>query len=95
MISWLIFGVAWFVPENLSIGWMAVSLIIIAFARVLDGLTGGNTSVTHAYVADISSHKEKGSIFGYLGGIIGVGMIIGPGIGVLESVTSFPQKTLI
>ena len=39
------------------------------------------SSVTQAYVADITSKEEKGYVFGYLGGIVGIGLIIGPGVG--------------
>ena len=51
--------------------------------------TGGNTSVTNAYVADITTRDEKSYIFGYLGGIAGLGMIIGPGLGGVAASTSF------
>ena len=50
-------------------------------SRILDGITGGNNAVTQAYVADITTHEEKGFIFGTLGGIAGLGMIVGPGVG--------------
>jgi DHA1 family tetracycline resistance protein-like MFS transporter len=56
-------------------------LWIIAISRILDGVTGGNASVANAYVADITTKDEKSYIFGYLGGIAGLGMIIGPGLG--------------
>ena len=80
LLSWVVFGAAWFLP-NITIGWMSLPLIVIACARVLDGITGGNNSVTLAYVSDITTHQEKGWIFGTMGGIVGVGMIVGPGIG--------------
>ena len=56
-------------------------LIVIALSRVTDGLTGGNMAVTQAYVSDITSHEEKGWIFGTMGGISGIAMIVGPGVG--------------
>ncbi len=86
LVSWIIFGLAWFVPE-VSFGWTGLPLLVIAFARMLDGITGGNVSVTQAYVADISTHDEKSYIFANVGGIIGLGMIIGPGIGGLLAST--------
>jgi len=60
---------------------LALPLVIIAISRALDGITGGNVSVTNAYVSDITSTGEKSYIFGYPRGIAGLGMIIGPGIG--------------
>ncbi|MEE2959474.1 MAG: MFS transporter [Myxococcota bacterium] len=80
LLSWVVFGAAWFLP-NIAIGWVSLPLIVIACARVFDGMTGGNNSVTQAYVSDITTHQEKGWIFGTMGGIVGVGMIVGPGIG--------------
>lgn len=80
LLSWIIFIIALSLPEVPFWG-LAIPIWIIAFSRILDGLTGGNTAVANAYVADITSPKEKTYIFGYLGGIAGLGMIIGPGLG--------------
>jgi len=80
LLSWFVFGAAWFLPQ-VSLGLMVLPLGVIALSRVLDGVTGGNTAVTQAYVSDISSHNEKSVIFGTIGGIVGIGMIAGPGIG--------------
>jgi DHA1 family tetracycline resistance protein-like MFS transporter len=80
LLSWFVFGAAWFLP-NLSLGLIALPLLVIALSRVLDGVTGGNTSVTQAYVSDISTHQEKSVIFGTIGGIVGIGMVAGPGLG--------------
>lgn len=80
LLSWLIFGVAYFLPST-SFLMFALPLWVIAFSRILDGITGGNISVANAYVSDITTQKEKSHIFGYLGGIAGIGIIVGPGIG--------------
>jgi DHA1 family tetracycline resistance protein-like MFS transporter len=74
---------------------LATGLIVIGFSRALDGITGGNTSVANAYISDITTREEKSYIFGYLGGITGIGMIVGPGIGGLTSSTSFGFKGTI
>lgn len=88
LLSWLIFGVAYYLPE-VPVLTFALPLWIIAFSRILDGITGGNISVANAYVSDITTQKEKSSIFGYLGGIAGIGMIVGPGIGGFGSAGSW------
>jgi MFS transporter, DHA1 family, tetracycline resistance protein len=80
LLSWIIFGLAYFSPK-ISVGFLALPLIIIAFSRMLDGITGGNSAVAQAYIADITNKEEKGYIFGYVGGIVGLGMIVGPGLG--------------
>lgn len=87
LFSWFIFVVALFLPEFHLAG-LAFPLWIIAISRILDGITGGNASVTNAYVADITTREEKSYIFGYLGGIAGIGMIIGPGLGGLTASSS-------
>ncbi|MEN8805004.1 MAG: MFS transporter [Wenyingzhuangia sp.] len=87
LLSWIIFVVAILLPDDPFLGF-SLPLWIIALARILDGITGGNSSVTNAYVSDLTTVKEKGYIFGYLGGIIGIGMIIGPGIGGVTASTS-------
>lgn len=87
LLSWVVFLLALSLP-NTSILGFAIPLWIIALSRILDGITGGNTSVTNAYVADVTTRNEKSYIFGFLGGIAGLGMIIGPGLGGLSASTS-------
>ena len=97
-LSWVIFGIAYFVPNSTleaygfsflgTAYFLSLPLIIIAFARVADGLTGGNISVTNAYISDVTTPAQKRTIFGYLGGIAGLAFIIGPGIGGLTSLSS-------
>lgn len=87
LLSWFVFIFAITLPDFPVLG-LALPLWIIGLSRILDGITGGNTSVTNAYVADITSRKEKSYIFGYLGGIAGIGMILGPGLGGLSASTS-------
>lgn len=87
LLSWLIFGVAYFVSED-TFYLFALPIWIIMVARILDGITGGNISVTNAYVSDVTTAQQKSTIFGYLGGIAGIGIIIGPGLGGLAAGTS-------
>lgn len=88
LLSWIVFLIALSLPEW-SIFGFALPLWIIAVSRILDGLTGGNTSVANAYVADITTREEKSYIFGYLGGIAGIGFIIGPGLGGITASSSW------
>lgn len=95
LLSWVIYGVAYFVTYDVlevyqydfmgKVFFYSLPLIIIAFARIADGLTGGNISVTNAYVSDITTLEQKKTIFGTLGGIVGIGFVIGPAIGGLTS----------
>jgi len=94
LISWFIFMLALFLPD-IPLWGIALPLIVIGLSRSLDGLTGGNTSVANAYVSDVTTRTEKSYIFGYLGGISGIGMIVGPGIGGLAASTSWGYKGTI
>ena len=87
LLSWVIFAIALSLPDFPVFG-IALPLIIIAISRAFDGITGGNTSVTNAYISDVTTREEKSYIFGYLGGIAGLGMIIGPGLGGLAGASS-------
>ena len=76
LLSWLIFKSPISFQTFLFFGF-ALPLIVIACSRVLDGITGGNNAVAQAYLTDITTKKEKDTIFGTVGGIVGVGFIIG------------------
>jgi DHA1 family tetracycline resistance protein-like MFS transporter len=54
-----------------TIGWVFV-------ARILEGISGGNISVTQAYVADLVEAKDRSRAFGLIGAMFGAGMIFGP-----------------
>ena len=88
LFSWIVFVIALSLPE-MPIWGLMLPLWIIILSRVIDGITGGNTAVANAYISDITTRKEKSYIFGYLGGIAGIGMIIGPGVGGLAASTSW------
>ena len=104
LLSWLVFLGALFIPATMifdftlpggSVIAVSIPLMVIALSRILDGITGGNTSVANAYVADITTPDQKTYIFGYLGGIAGIGLIIGPGIGGFTAGTSLGYKGTI
>ncbi|MBA3868568.1 MAG: MFS transporter [Anaerolineae bacterium] len=57
------------------------ALWVLILGRIIDGLTGGNFSVTFAYVADLTPPDERGKYFGWLGAFAGIGIILGPAIG--------------
>jgi DHA1 family tetracycline resistance protein-like MFS transporter len=64
------------------------ALWILFLGRIIDGLTAGNQSALFAYITDSTEPHERGKWFGYLGGAIGVGFMIGPTIGgVLGSIS--------
>jgi len=54
---------------------------LLLFSRALDGLTGGNISVARAYVADVTSPKDRAKGMAVIGIAFGVGFILGPALG--------------
>jgi MFS transporter, DHA1 family, tetracycline resistance protein len=68
-----------------SIGWymlaFAHSIGIVFLARAIEGVSGGNLSVTQAYVADLVEPKERGRAFSYVGASFSAGIVFGPVLG--------------
>ncbi len=60
---------------------MANSLVLLFAARIIDGITGGNISTAQAYIADITSPKDRSKGMGLIGAAFGLGFIFGPAIG--------------
>jgi DHA1 family tetracycline resistance protein-like MFS transporter len=60
---------------------MGGALWVLFLGRIIDGLTAGNISTLFAYVADSTEPEERTKWFGYIGGAIGIGTMIGPAIG--------------
>ena len=46
--------------------------------RILDGLTGGNTSIAQAVVSDITHPTQRAKAFGIFGAILRLGFVAGP-----------------
>ncbi|UAY53449.1 MFS transporter [Ferruginibacter albus] len=57
------------------------ALWVLFLGRIIDGLTAGNQSALFAYITDSTEPDERGKWFGYIGGAIGLGFMIGPAIG--------------
>jgi DHA1 family tetracycline resistance protein-like MFS transporter len=57
------------------------ALWVLFLGRIIDGLTAGNQSALFAYITDSTEPQERGKWFGYIGGAIGLGFMIGPTIG--------------
>ncbi|MDQ7024282.1 MAG: MFS transporter [Anaerolineae bacterium] len=65
---------------------------MLFFARILDGITGGNIIVAQAYVTDIIPRERRTEALGYVFAAFGVGFIVGPAVGGLLS-TYFTYQT--
>jgi DHA1 family tetracycline resistance protein-like MFS transporter len=57
-----------------TIGWVFV-------ARIVEGVSGGNISVTQAYVADLVAPEQRARAFSYVGAAFSAGIVFGPAFG--------------
>jgi DHA1 family tetracycline resistance protein-like MFS transporter len=68
-----------------TFGWtmlaFAPSLSIVFLARIIEGLSGGNLSVTQSYVADVVQPSGRARAYAYIGAAFSAGMIFGPAAG--------------
>ncbi len=78
----LIISLAGTVIANLIAG-TATTASLLFFARLLDGITGGNTSVAQAVISDVTTSENRAKGFGIFGAAFGSGFILGPVISLL------------
>jgi MFS transporter, DHA1 family, tetracycline resistance protein len=91
-IGWAMLGLAPPIAGALSIAPIAV----VFFARVLEGVSGGNISITQAYVADLVAPHERSRAFGLIGAMFAAGMVFGPaGGGILYARFGFATPFLV
>ena len=68
-----------------TIGWAMMAFVpniwYVFLARIIEGISGGNISVTQAYVADLVEPKQRARAFGYIGATFAFGMMFGPLMG--------------
>lgn len=73
----LVFSLAGTVAANLLAS-VAAAAWLLYTARILDGLTGGNTSVASAVISDITTPQQRPKAFGIFGATFRLGFVIGP-----------------
>ena len=65
-----------------TLGWamlaFAPTLAWVFAARVVEGISGGNISVTQAYVADRVRPEQRSQAFAYVGAAFSAGFVLGP-----------------
>jgi MFS family permease len=87
LLAWIIFFIALIIPNTvllnidsqlLGIFLISIPLLLLFFARALDGITGGNVSVAYAYLSDITSDEDRKKNFGKMAASGNLGFIVGP-----------------
>ena len=96
LASWFIFLFALFLPvgsglniDSSVFGTFSITLpiVVLFFARALDGITGGNVSVANAYLADITDEAHRNENFGKMAISANLGFIVGPALAGLLGAT--------
>jgi len=76
----LLIGVAGEVVGYILFG-TATSLFMLYVSRLVAGASSGNIGAAQAYIADISTPRERTRSFGLLGAAVSVGFLFGPAMG--------------
>lgn len=95
LVSWIIFLLALYTPvgfmfefNHVFVGTLVFTtpLLVLMFARALDGVTGGNVSVAQAYLADVTSNEDRSKSYGVFSLSANLGFVVGPALaGILGS----------
>jgi MFS family permease len=97
-ISWVIFLAAIGIPSHplasvdsslLGSFTLTLPLAMLFVARALAGLTGGDVSIANAYLADVSTERDRSENFGKMAVASNLGFVAGPALaGLLAAVGS-------
>jgi MFS family permease len=100
LIGWIFFLFALFLPvENLFninsalFGTFAITLplLVLFFARTIEGITGGNVSVANAYLSDVSTDENRSKNFGKIAVASNLGFIVGPALAGILGATIYQE----
>ena len=96
VVSWGVFLIAFALPAtkvlDVESRWLGdfvltLPLMILFVARAADGLTGGNVSVSNAYLADITPDEDRSKNFGQMAVSSNLGFVLGPALAGLLGAT--------
>jgi len=91
-IGWALLGVA----PNVAAALGMAPILVVFIARILEGISGGNISVTQAYVADLVEPRARSRAFGLISAMFAAGMVFGPaGGGLLYARFGFAAPFLV
>lgn len=91
-VGWAMLGLA----ENIAAVLAIAPIAVVFFARVVEGVSGGNISITQAYVADLVAPRERARAFGLISAMFAAGMVFGPaGGGILYARFGFATPFLV
>jgi DHA1 family tetracycline resistance protein-like MFS transporter len=59
---------------------LAGTLFVVFLGRIIGGITGANISTAQAYVADVTTKRQRAKGMGLFGAAFGLGFILGPAL---------------
>jgi|694.fasta_scaffold151047_2 DHA1 family tetracycline resistance protein-like MFS transporter len=62
----------------LAVGVTINSILLLFVARLIDGALGGYITVAQTALADVTPEEQRAKRFGYFGGAISFGFVVGP-----------------
>jgi MFS transporter, DHA1 family, tetracycline resistance protein len=71
------------------------SVWVLYFARIFDGITGGNIIVAQAYITDITPREKRAQSLGYIFAAFGLGFVFGPALGGVLAAIYGPRMPFI
>lgn len=81
MLAWVVLGVSYVLPSVEMFWFLLLPILVIFFARILDGITGWNNSISHAIFADLTDRKERSKILWFNAAVFGMSLLVGPALG--------------
>lgn len=90
----LIISLAGTVIANFIAG-TATTAVALFLARLLDGITGGNSSVAQAIISDVTGPENRAKGFGIFGAAFGLGFVLGPATSLLAQQISLGASFLV
>lgn len=90
----LIISLAGTVIANLIAG-TATTAAVLFLARLLDGITGGNSSIAQAIISDVTHPGNRAKGFGIYGAAFGLGFVLGPATSLLAQQISLGASFLV
>jgi MFS transporter, DHA1 family, tetracycline resistance protein len=78
VVSYAVFALASMMDQSRG-------LWLLLISRTFAGICGGNISVAHAYIADITPPEHRSARMGLIGVAFGLGFIFGPALGALSA----------
>ena len=80
LLAWVVLWISYLLPSTQIFGFLLLPIVVIFFARMLDGITGWNTAVSNAIFADLTDRKERSKILGFNSAVFGMALLVWPAL---------------